>query len=165
MVQRWRFHLENLRKVDAPGMIRYSADRAKILLARIRNRRERLALLAPPENPDPKGIDLGLQDVDKIVFQMAEEYTPPPYFGNVAIVQGTDTPGGKHWQMSVQWREPLQGHWSVQRVQGGHITMFQAPHVETLAAILRARLQPSSGALRNKSKGLVSDQQIKQLCP
>jgi len=164
MVQRWRFHLENLTKVDASGMIRYSADRAKILLAKIRNRRERLALLAPPENPDPAGIDFGLQDVDKIVFQVAEEYTPPPYFGRVVIVQGTDTPGGKHWQMSVQWREPLQGHWSVHQVQGGHITMFQFPHVETLAAMLRASLQPSSWAPRNKPNGLVLDEQIKHLC-
>ena len=165
MAQKWRYHLENLTQTNASGMIHYSIDHTKSLLARIRNRRHRLGVSTMPENADPQRAGFNLQDIDQIVFGSAEKYTPPPYSGRVVMVHGADTPRGSHWQLAVQWRDTLLGNWSIRQVEGGHTTMFRAPYVEKLAAVMRAEFEPSSCMPNGKRNTLMVDERIKTPLP
>ena len=147
MAEKCRFHLSNLARANPSAFVRYSMDRLKLQVAKIRGRQQRLAMVRGLENPETRLIDLDA-DVDAIVFCAAEAYTPPTYAGRVVMLQGTDTPAGRHWQMAVQWRGKLVGDWNVHCLQGGHVTMFKLPFVETLAAKLRADFEQARAAPR-----------------
>lgn len=143
--QKWQFHLTNLVEANSAGMVRYSAERIRILRGKIRGRRERLAILSRLDSPDAQLIDMDLMDINPIIVHAANEYEPQPYSGRVLMVQSAEVPTGKHWQMAVQWRQCLLEDPIVHLVQGGHETMFKSPYVEALAGKMKPCFEPPAG--------------------
>jgi thioesterase domain-containing protein len=130
--QKLLFHLTNLVKSRPAEMIRYSLERIRIFQGKMKRRRERIVMEAGLHE-----ADLSLMDIDPIAAYAATTYEPPPYSGRVLMVQSEERPPGKHWQMPVQWADPLSNQGIIHYVQGGHQTMFEFPYVEALAANMK----------------------------
>lgn len=145
--QKWWFHLNNLLTASPSKMIRYSRERINFLLGKIRD-------------TDTQLIDLDMLDIGPIVFSAVNEYTPPHYSGRVVMVQGTDTPAGKHWQMAVQWCQALWGQSSLYHVPGGHVTMFKSPYVEALAIRMKPDFEQAGKAPLDTLDGLVLEESV-----
>jgi oxalate---CoA ligase len=68
-------------------------------------------------------------------------YVPAPYPGRaVQLCAAADIETGSVLDKRLGWREVVRGGFDVQYLPGDHHSMFAEPHVETLAAVLRSRL-------------------------
>jgi len=140
-VQKWRFRWKSLVGGSAADKVDYVIKQVRILEGRITERRKRFAARKPMDAAGAGEVHDNMMDIDPIVVRAADEYETPSYSGRVLLVQGTEVPQGHHWQMAVQWKEPLAGECTMYHVQGSHDGMFKSPYVEDLAAKLRASLE------------------------
>jgi thioesterase domain-containing protein len=70
---------------------------------------------------------------------IARDFVPAPYKGRVLLLRRTERASewGADWELG--WRDVLTGDLEVQSVGGNHLTIFQEPHVTSLAALLKDR--------------------------
>ncbi len=164
-VQKALFHLQNLAAGSPSEKARYFIEHVKILRGKIKEHRQQLTQGRTPESAGDWEINEKMMDINPIVVRAACQYDTPPYAGRVLVVQGTDVPKGHHWQMAVQWKQPLAGEWTVYQVQGSHDGMFKFPHVEQLAVKIKASFEQLDKEHQRAENGQVAEVWSSQAAP
>ncbi len=139
--QKWLYHLANLSKSSPAELIQYSMGLIRNAGNKVVRLRERLSFEMGLQE-----VDIRLMDLDPILFYAVTTYRPQLYPGRVLMVQAFERPAGQHWQIATQWRQSICGETIVHHVCGGHEGMFKYPHVETLAAKMKASFEQASKA-------------------
>jgi thioesterase domain-containing protein len=86
-----------------------------------------------------------LNDPDAIEEAASYFSIPRPYSGRIAFLQSDDWGGPNQ-----AWIELLSGVWEVHRVSGGHISMFNDEHVDSVVRSLRICLARTSSMRTEK---------------
>ena len=73
-------------------------------------------------------------------LQALQRYVPETYNGHALFFRARERDGGHPQYPESRWIEMVSDGLQVQVVSGGHHTMFESPHVESLAARFQARL-------------------------
>jgi thioesterase domain-containing protein/acyl carrier protein len=132
-VQRTQYRAQRL-FTSAPGdMVRY----AKFVAGQLR---ARIGAKAAPKKEEPPTVfeTIIARNVDAIHAYAAQRL--PTFDGKITAVLAEDTSmHGVHPDIDprLNWRHTCTGGMEVFRVPGNHLSMLDAPHVETLAATLR----------------------------
>jgi len=90
--------------------------------------------------------DAGLSqmEVDQLFVAAARHHVPAPYNGRVLLLRRRER--AKEWGESwdLGWKGVIQGHLEIQTIGGNHVSIFEEPHVEALAEVLRDRLDEAA---------------------
>ncbi len=130
-LQKLQFHVEEMCRADAKKIPAFLKHQMRIAGHELLWRRHRnTGVAAPVEAPLEQNFDH--------IFQVAaRNYYPAPYSGRVVILQTTERPTGRHWNLANRWRHLIQGELAVLDVPAGHAEMFHEPHVQVLAAQMK----------------------------
>jgi thioesterase domain-containing protein len=114
-------HVSRMRPLDGCA---YLVARSRVALARRRKRHD-------PPGDRPPGFG-------EIRDQAAFAYEPPPYDGDVALFQPTDTLDVYDYRPG--WTDLVQGQLRSYTLPGDHTSMLEEPHVQALGAAMRSAL-------------------------
>jgi surfactin family lipopeptide synthetase A len=140
---RIKYHLSNLRQLDARDTSRYLLDR----LDEARRKIERITWqLTSNRN------EAGMHNTDNIVHPAFHRYEPQPYAGKMVLLQSSDWPSGPYFDFKMGWNdlvsEGIEFHW----IPGDHPSMFTEPNVNLVAEKLRAHLAEPSQVVNTKMR-------------
>jgi thioesterase domain-containing protein len=79
------------------------------------------------------------QNDDDLYLAIAREFAPAPYHGRVLLLRRTDRANEWDGSWDLGWKDVLTGDLEIQTVGGNHVTIFEEPHVTSLATLLRDR--------------------------
>jgi len=135
-MDRLKFHLVSLWRLDAKQAIAYAGERVRTLTERMRARSWRasykLHLLVD------RRMDHLLRKADQVLRHSVLEYCPGPYEGSVLVVRAQIRPAGTYADAGFGWRN-LVPDLEVVEVPGNHRDMLAEPNVEMLANALNDR--------------------------
>jgi thioesterase domain-containing protein len=118
--------LLGLKLKDAP---RYVAEKVRELRRKIRVAAGQIQYKTQAL---PKGRHL--DDPEQIVYLALKSYRPAPYIGRLVFFKAAEGAHGNAWDYSRGWLHLVTGEFEVYETPGDHRSMFQEPHVETLAS-------------------------------
>jgi len=138
LVQKWKFHFANLRRLilkEAVAYVRQNVrSRLKLLSYEIWEVNYRFHLLVR------RRVEGGLLDFENIALHTMRNYRPKPYSGRVVLIRGESRPRGRFRDDEFGWSHLVAGGFELHFVPGDHEGIFREPNVETLAKTLRACL-------------------------
>ena len=114
------YHLKKLYRLPARKAWHYAFQRIKDLLK------------PPPSSQE-------LQSFSSKIHQAVLAYNPPAYPGRVSLIRSLNRP--RVPSLDLGWPDLVHGSFEVREVPGDHVSMFAEPHVDELAAHIRACLR------------------------
>lgn len=138
-----KYHVTNLRRLDAAGQWAYCAERARTILSRLRHEiwRAFYRLHLATARPLP---ELWLNP-DQIRLAAAKSYRPQPFSGPISLFVPRVRPDVNAPDGQWGWTELALGGLEVIRVSGTHADMLEERNVAVLAEELGRRLGPKAG--------------------
>jgi thioesterase domain-containing protein len=124
------YHLRRLLRTNLSAMLPYAWNRARGFVKQLFERRS---------------------EVDK-AFQLSPDiaimtYDPQPIRARVLVYQPADRP--EVWDLRRSWAPHIrEGNLEVHEVPGDHLTMFEEPNVNVLAASIKKNLPGSNAEIR-----------------
>ncbi len=133
MASKAAFHVRQMLHTRIGDVLPYAFERTKGFLTELFNH--------PPQQASP--YDLAL-------LAAAIAYCPQPIRARVLSLQPADRPHARDLEQS--WANHLKhGNMEIRNVPGDHLTMFEQPHVKTLAKAIKCKLRDNVVEIRRAS--------------
>ncbi|TPG39736.1 amino acid adenylation domain-containing protein [Sphingomonas koreensis] len=126
-----RFFISKVRFHIAKSLAQPKGERRRYFLERLRGLSDAAALAGGREAVLQPKLRTALD-------RSATKYSPPPYDGETVLFQPAEHPDVLDF--FDDWAATVTGPFSGHVVSGGHSTMLEPPHVETIAEILKPML-------------------------
>jgi amino acid adenylation domain-containing protein len=91
--------------------------------------------------------------MDLIPKQLIDRYEPRDYPGQIKLVRPIENAAGPDWDPARSWGSLARGGLDVWDVPGNHVSMFEKPNVQILAARLRPHLEEANEVCRRAHMG------------
>ncbi len=131
--EKWQFHLQEMSRAGARKIPAFLKHQVGIARLQARLRRDQRETSRDAETAAPR------YEFEYAFLIASRNYDPPTYPGRVLILQTTERPSGRHWDLGNRWRH-LIPQLEVIDVPAGHAEMFREPHAQVLASQMRERL-------------------------